>query len=544
MPVSAIERKRLEKLYALYLLDTPPDESFDRLTRLASRILKTPISLMSLVDVDRQFFKSFVGLPEPWATTRETPLSHSFCQHVVATGEPLIINDARTEPLVQDNLAIRDLDVIAYAGMPLTTSDGYGLGSFCVICPEPRQWTGDELSILSDLAASIMTEIELQTELRERKENEANLAKSEERYRILSELMSDYAFSTQLSPTGAVETDWLTEEAFERVTGYSFDEVLNLPNASIMLDEYIERAKEDAQAALAGEIRHGQYRIKTKQDELRWLQVKRFPRWNETKDQVIGFYGIAHDITEEQSIQQKKQELIAEQERARALHQFITDVSHDFRTPLSIIQTSLYILKQNVDSDKHTRLDTISKQATRLDNMIEDLILMSRLNNISEWDFRSVDINSIINELRISHVNQATDKGLEIAWQLAENIPSIDADTTYLNLAFHHIIENAIRFTPADQHITVRTYQEGDNIIFEVEDTGIGIASQDLPRIFDRFFRADRARSLTGGNGMGLAIAKLIVDVHHGSIKVESVVDQGSLFKLCFPMLILNSDES
>ena len=92
---------RLSALQRLGLLDTPPEAAFDRLTRVACRVLRAPVGLVSLVDHDRQFFKSCVGLPEPFASARETPVSHSFCQHVVATGKPLIVENARTNPLVQ-----------------------------------------------------------------------------------------------------------------------------------------------------------------------------------------------------------------------------------------------------------------------------------------------------------------------------------------------------------------------------------------------------------------------------------------------------------
>lgn len=541
MTVSNTERhERLEKLRSLYLLDTPADPAFDRLTRLATQILKTPISLVSLVDADRQFFKSFVGLPEPWATTRETPLSHSFCQHVVATGQPLVISDARTDPLVQDNLAIRDLDVIAYAGMPLLTSDGFGLGSFCVISPEPRVWTDDELSILSDLATSVMTEIELQEKLRERDEVATHLEVSEERYRLISELMSDYAFSTKLDDSGNVKMDWITGDSFQRVTGYTIEEVAELPRASMMIDEYIDQAFADADATLKGEKRQGVYQIKTKQGDLRWLRVNRFPRWNDSHDQVIGFYGIAHDITEEQLIQEQQQQLVAEQERTRALRQFITDVSHDFNTPLTIIQTSLYLLKKTIDSEKHSRINLISEQATRLETLVENLILMSRLDDSNEWSFNALEINSIVKDLRFEISSQAVAKGIEVDWQLAEPLPNIDADSTYLLLALEHLVDNAIQFTPPNQSIIVRTYRDAENVIFEVEDNGIGISEDNLPKIFERFFRADPARSSKGG-GMGLAIVKLIVEMHRGTIEVESVVDQGSLFRLRLPILLSNS---
>ncbi len=155
------ETTRLATLQSLGLLDSPPEEAFDRLTRLASTVTNAPVALVSLVDERRQFFKSAVGLPEPWATRRETPLSHSFCQHVVAQKKPLIISDARRHPLVQENLAVPDLGVVAYAGIPLILSTGEVLGSFCVIDTEPREWTTAEISALKDIAASVVSEIEL-----------------------------------------------------------------------------------------------------------------------------------------------------------------------------------------------------------------------------------------------------------------------------------------------------------------------------------------------------------------------------------------------
>lgn len=159
-----VERRRLAALRQVALLDTPAEEAFDRLTRAACLILDIPIALVSLVDADRQFFKSAVGLPEPLATTRQTPLSHSFCRHTVDGGRALIIEDARRHPLVHENPAIEELSVIAYAGIPLTTSDGFVLGSFCAIDSVPRTWTAQEIQILTELAASAMTIIELRTQ--------------------------------------------------------------------------------------------------------------------------------------------------------------------------------------------------------------------------------------------------------------------------------------------------------------------------------------------------------------------------------------------
>jgi GAF domain-containing protein len=155
---------RLAAVQRSGLLDTPPDEPFDRFTRLATRIFKTPVALVSIVDADRQFFKSATGLEEPWKSRRETPLSHSFCKHAVAMQEPLVIADARKDPTYCNNPAVRDLKIVAYAGVPLMAS-GHALGAFCVSDHEPHPWSYDEVRILRDLAECVMREIDLRTQL-------------------------------------------------------------------------------------------------------------------------------------------------------------------------------------------------------------------------------------------------------------------------------------------------------------------------------------------------------------------------------------------
>lgn len=166
---------RLRALKRLSLLDTPPEEVFDRITRLISKLVNVPVALISIVDKDRQFFKSQIGVAEPWASRRETPLSHSFCQYVVMSGNRLVVVDAREDPLLRNNLAIPELDVIAYAGMPIASSEGQILGSVCMIDSKPRDWTDDELAILEDLAGTVKIEIELREKLAELAEQNADL---------------------------------------------------------------------------------------------------------------------------------------------------------------------------------------------------------------------------------------------------------------------------------------------------------------------------------------------------------------------------------
>ena len=142
-------------------LSSGTDEGMERFARLVAGRLRVPVALVSLVEADRQVFPGLVGLAEPWATRRQTPLSHSLCQHVVATGHPLVLADARSDERTCTSLAIGDLGVVAYAGMPLTDSDGHVLGSLCAIDTELREWSARELADLADLAAACSTELRL-----------------------------------------------------------------------------------------------------------------------------------------------------------------------------------------------------------------------------------------------------------------------------------------------------------------------------------------------------------------------------------------------
>lgn len=155
------ENERLESLARSGLLDSGLEERFDRITRLVTLTLGVPVALVSLVDKDRQYFKSAVGLPEPWASCRETPLSHSFCQYVVKSAAPLKVSDARRDPLVASNGAVTDLNVAAYLGVPLRSADGQVLGSLCAIDAVPHVWTDRDEDILRQLAAIVEEQIGL-----------------------------------------------------------------------------------------------------------------------------------------------------------------------------------------------------------------------------------------------------------------------------------------------------------------------------------------------------------------------------------------------
>jgi PAS domain S-box-containing protein len=199
-PGAIADPDRLAELRRLELLDTLPEDSFDRLTRLAARLLRAPVALVSLVDEHRQFFKSAVGLREPLASRRGTPLGDAICRIVVERGAPVVIDDTRADPATAGLGAVTELGMAAYAGVPLATRSGHILGSFCVASAAPRAWSAEEVETLRDLAAAVMTEIELRAELADRRHAEAALARSEQRL----------ARAQALARTGSYEWDLRT----------------------------------------------------------------------------------------------------------------------------------------------------------------------------------------------------------------------------------------------------------------------------------------------------------------------------------------------
>lgn len=160
--------ERLQALERSGVMGGEPPSSHQRAVRLAARLLDVPVSLVSFVDGSRQYFSGQTGLDAPLSETRTTPLSHSLCQHVVSSEEPLIVPDARDNPLVCNNGAVRDMNVAAYLGVPIRSPEGHVLGSFCAIDMQPRDWSDDDLAHMRDFAAIIESDLRLRETLEER----------------------------------------------------------------------------------------------------------------------------------------------------------------------------------------------------------------------------------------------------------------------------------------------------------------------------------------------------------------------------------------
>lgn len=159
-PRAVHDPERVAALHRTGLLGSDAEEAFDRMTRLAVKLLRVPAAFISLVDYERDFYVSAHGFGEPLATSRELT-GRTFCHYAIESDQPLVINDARADPVYSLVPTVESLGVAAYVGIPLPGPEGHILGSFCAIDTAPRSWTPDEVDILSELASSARREIEL-----------------------------------------------------------------------------------------------------------------------------------------------------------------------------------------------------------------------------------------------------------------------------------------------------------------------------------------------------------------------------------------------
>ncbi|QDU39346.1 Aerobic respiration control sensor protein ArcB [Maioricimonas rarisocia] len=240
---------RLHALRQCGFADASSIDVFDRIARLATRLLKTPVALVSLVDDRRQFFVGAIGLQEPWSSRRETPLSHSFCQHVVSAGQPLVVSHAGEHPLVCENLAVSELGVQAYLGVPIRTPGDIVIGSLCAIDSRPRRWLQHELELLDELAMATSAEVAVRWNLTEQRRMTAALRASEAQFRNCFEQ----------SPIGlalvGLDGRWLrVNDALCRIVGYDRDELLEIDFQTITHPDDLDSDLDQVDAVIRGEI--------------------------------------------------------------------------------------------------------------------------------------------------------------------------------------------------------------------------------------------------------------------------------------------------
>jgi len=219
--------------------------------------------------------------------------------------------------------------------------------------------------------------------------------------------------------------------------------------------------------------------------------------------------------------------------------QFTSDASHELRTPLAVIEaeSTLALQKERTSSDYRQSLEIISQESKQMSRLVDQLLTLARADAGKEqWNFTEVDIGKLINSLSTDAEILSQEKGL--TFQLGEMQDLVvKGDEARLRELFMNLLDNAIRYTPAPGTVSISLRREGQMAVIAITDTGIGIPTEDLPFIFERFYRADKSRSRAeGGTGLGLAICKHIAEAHGGRIEVQSQVGVGSTFLVWLPL--------
>ncbi len=220
--------------------------------------------------------------------------------------------------------------------------------------------------------------------------------------------------------------------------------------------------------------------------------------------------------------------------------QFVQDASHELRTPIAIAQTNIEVLemeKRATKEDYKQLVDILKQSLQRMNDINNSLLLLSE-GTPSQSRWAGVDVISLLSEVYGETRAEAKAAGINLEWQPADSNLSVRGDVMQLKQAMINLIDNAIKYNRPGGSVKLSTRADGQSVIIDVSDTGIGISAEDLPHIFERFFRVEKSRSREqGGSGLGLAIVKKIVEDHGGMVSTESAVGEGSTFRISLPGL-------
>jgi two-component system phosphate regulon sensor histidine kinase PhoR len=247
--------------------------------------------------------------------------------------------------------------------------------------------------------------------------------------------------------------------------------------------------------------------------------------------QSRGVVAVFHDITREREIAQIKTD-------------FVSAVSHELRTPLSSIKAYVEMLVDGEAHDENTRrhfYEIIQSETDRLQRLISNILNISRIESgVVEIQRQSIQANEVVQEVVAMMRPQADEKGLQLDCELDGPLPTLWADRDLLHRAILNVVGNAVKYTDQGGRVRIATRADAEtgHVAVSISDNGIGIRSQDLPRIFDKFYRAPDSSSIAKGTGLGLNLVKHIVEtVHDGEISVASEVGVGTTMILKFPVL-------
>ena len=511
-PKPANEPHRLAALQALQILDTAPDESFDRITLLAQQTFKVATALVSLVDDKRQWFKSKQGL-----SACETQRDISFCGHAILEDDPLIVEDALLDERFCGNpLVIGAPFVRSYVGYPLHDPTGYRVGTLCLIDPAPRHYTADELTLLKGFAG--MTEHAL-----------SNLVQS--RAQVVALNQFDVIFDA--TPVGFVLVDAqgqiaMLNQRICRLLDYSAQELVG-QSLDMLLPQrfregHMQKLRAYCSSPIARPMGAGRDLFATRRDGSEFpVEIGLTPLETVNGRQVLA---TIVDITERKTNESR---LLSANAR---LEEFAYIASHDLRSPLRGISDLLEWIQEDIGEITNPKVlnnfQRASSRVLRLETIIDRLLIYARAGaeDCEQTAFDPREMVTNIVEL------QPRPPGIEV--QIGFSPMQIVTAKTPLATVLRNLISNAIKHHDRDHGlIRVDARARHGLIEFAVSDDGPGIAMQAQSRIFKIF---QIASTVSQGSGLGLAICKRLVEAHGGAIVVESVDKQrGTTFRFTWP---------
>lgn len=526
------------------LLDTPQEDVFDNFTHLASRLMKAPVSLVSIIDFDgdRQFFKSQCGLPAPWSVTRQTPLSHSFCKLVVAGTEPLSVTDSRLDCRVKDNPVIEMLGVVAYLGVPIVADTGAVIGSFCVIDHVPRQWTLEDMDTLQRLGRSVNDQLRLTAMAKALESMRRDLANERDQLANILETVPVAVLS--VSRQGRIT---MTNQECRRVLGLPEEEITQRH-----FDEASWRSETIEGEPLAPEdlpvsrvlrdglpVRDMRHAILWPDGQRRILSVNASPLMGPGGPTAV--VCAVEDITERLAATQRIEEARQKAEEvSRAKSIFLANMSHEIRTPLNGVLGMAEVLQSLVTTpEKQRMVATIRQSGETLLAVLNSVLDMSKIEAgklaLDEVPIRMPDLIFGIEAL---HRVQAEEKALEFEVLCSGGRTKARlGDPHRLTQVMNNLLSNAIKFTDSGAVRVVVSCKPDRPVVLEVADTGIGMTEAQVARVFDSFEQAESSTARRfGGTGLGLSIVRQLVQLMGGTIEIESAPGAGTKVRVTLPL--------
>lgn len=364
---------------------------------------------------------------------------------------------------------------------------------------------------------------------------------SELRLRTITETIRDAIFMTD-AESRIVFTTPSAEDLFGR---------LDTPLLGTRLTDWLERIHPEDRLDLDDQLITLKDSRSSTPFQYRYLKPDKPLLWVETVSSLVrdserrptGMVFVSRNITERKRNEAQRFELGIQRERFHLFQRFISDVSHDLRTPLAVISTSMYLLRKKLKEDPtpiEPHLNSIQAQIAHLEKQLDNLTTLSRLqNDQARYQFEPRPLNAPVEQLAVEFQPRFDERRVRLVLALTEVPTRIMISEVEFIQALRQVLTNALQFTPEQGVVTMRTSVQDNQAAIEISDTGSGIDTGDLAHIFEPLYRADRARSIDGGGlGLGLSVARTIIEAHVGTIEVRSQKGQGTVFTIHIPALI------